>query len=67
MLVFKDFMSEANFVKWYSDHPQYQFDQGQEPQEGDFSSKKVYRKLLEDIKAAEITPAQLEAYRPPAK
>lgn len=51
MLVFKDFMSEENFVKWYSDHPQYKFEKGQEPVEGDFSSKEVYNRLMESVNA----------------
>lgn len=49
MLMFKDFMKEENFVQWYSDHPQYNFDKGQAPRAEDFSSKKVYEDLMAEV------------------
>lgn len=64
MLVFKDFMSEENFVKWYCDHPQYKFDKGQEPMLEDFSSKEVYERVMEALKAVENIEPQPSGYKP---
>ena len=39
MRVFQEFMNEDKFLQWYSDHPQYVFEMGQEPAATDFTSK----------------------------
>lgn len=49
VLAFKDFMSEENFVQWYSDYPQYKFDKGQAPAPEDFSSRTVYDDLMKKV------------------
>lgn len=67
ILVFKDFMPEASFVKWYSDHPQYSFEAGQVPLENDFSSKEVYKNLMVAVNSWSHRQQQPEASKPASK